>query len=87
MVSDKRNLCFSLCNTPIPHRPLIPRIDTKDKYLDLWLNRTHFVKILTDLHSPVEFLQFVGLSGIRLKSFELFKTLATNSLIRRIVCD
>ena len=52
VVSDKRNLCFSLCNTPIPHRPLIPRIDTKDKYLDLWLNRTHFVKILTDLHSP-----------------------------------
>ena len=35
--------------TPIPHRPLIPRID---KYLDLWLNRPQFVKILTDLHSP-----------------------------------
>ena len=34
-----------------------------------------------------EFLQFVGLSGIRLKSFELFKTLATNSPIRKIVCD
>ena len=34
-----------------------------------------------------EFLQFVGLSGIRLKSFELFKTLATNSPIRKIVRD
>ena len=34
-----------------------------------------------------EFLQFVGLSGIQLKSFELFKTLATNSPIRKIVCD
>ena len=33
------------------------------------------------------FLQFVGLSGIRLKSFELFKTLATNSPIRKIVRD
>ena len=32
-------------------------------------------------------MQFVGLSGIRLKSFELFKTLATNSLIRKIVHD
>ena len=53
-----------------------------DKYLDSWLNRTQFVKILTDSHSPYsEFLQFVGLSGIRLKSFELFKTLATNSPI------
>ena len=30
-----------------------------------------------------EFLQFVGLSGIQLKSFELFKTLATNSPIRK----
>ena len=30
-----------------------------------------------------EFLQFVGLSGIRLKSFELFKTLATISPIRK----
>ena len=34
-----------------------------------------------------EFLQFVGLSGIRLKSYELFKTLATNSLIRKLVRD
>ena len=23
-----------------------------DKYLDLWLNRTQFVKVLTDSHSP-----------------------------------
>ena len=60
----------------------LPRIDT---YLDSWLNRTQFVKILTDSHC--QFLQFVGLSGIRLKSFELFKTLATNSPIRNIVCD
>ena len=36
-------------NTPIPHRPRIPRID---KYLDSWLNRSQFVKILTDSHSP-----------------------------------
>ena len=35
--------------TPIPHRPRIPRID---KYLDSWLNRTQFVKVLTDSHSP-----------------------------------
>ena len=34
-----------------------------------------------------EFLQFIGLSGIRLKSFELFKNLATNSPIRKIVRD
>ena len=34
-----------------------------------------------------QFLQFVGLSGIRLKSFELFKTLATNSPIRKIMLD
>ena len=32
-------------------------------------------------------MQFVGLLGIRLKSFELFKTLATNSPIRKIVRD
>ena len=36
-------------NTPIPHRPRIPRID---KYLDSWLNRTQFVMVLTDSHSP-----------------------------------
>ena len=53
-------------------------------YLDSWLNRTQFVKIRT---VRSWFLQFVGLSGIRLKSFELFKTLATNSPIRKIVCD
>ena len=34
-----------------------------------------------------ELLQFVGLSGIRLKSFELFKTFATNSPIRKFVRD
>ena len=38
-----------LGNTPIPHRPRIPRID---KYLDLCLNCTRFVKNLTDSHSP-----------------------------------
>ena len=32
-----------------------------------------------------QFLQFVGLSEFWLKSFELFKTFATNSLIRKIV--
>ena len=34
-----------------------------------------------------QFLQVVGLSGIRLKGFELFKTLAINSPIRKIVRD
>ena len=56
-----------------------------DKYLDSWLNRTQFVMVLTDSHSHSEFLQFLGLSVIRLKSFDLIKTLATNSLIRKIV--
>ena len=69
-----------LAYTPIPHRPRIPRID---KYLDSWLNCTQFV--IRTVRS--EFLQFEGLSGIQLKSFELFKTLATNSPIRKIVCD
>ena len=32
-----------------PESHELPRID---KYLDLWLNRTQFVKILTDSHSP-----------------------------------
>ena len=32
-------------------------------------------------------MQFVGLSGIRLKCYELFKNLATNSPIRKIVRD
>ena len=32
-------------------------------------------------------MQIVGLSGIRLKRFELFKILATNSPIRKIVLD
>ena len=40
--------CFD-SYTPIPHRPRIPLID---KYLDSWLNRTQFAKILTDSHSP-----------------------------------
>ena len=34
-----------------------------------------------------QLLQFIGLSDIWLKSFELFKTLATNSPIRKIVRD
>ena len=58
-----------------------------DKYLDSWLNRTQFVKILMIRTVRSQFLQFVGLSGIRLKSFELFKTFATNSPIRKIVRD
>ena len=38
------------CYKPIPHESHeLPRID---KYLDSWLNRTQFVKILTDSHSP-----------------------------------
>ena len=32
-----------------PESHELPRID---KYLDSWLNRTQFVKILTDSHSP-----------------------------------
>ena len=39
----------NLWNRGIPHWPRIPRID---KYLDSWLIRTQFVKILTDSHSP-----------------------------------
>ena len=58
-----------------------------DKYLDSWLNPTQFVMVLTDSLVRSEFLQFVGLSGIRLRSFELFKTLATKSPIREIVRD
>ena len=65
--------------SPIPHMPRIPRID---KYLDSWLKRTQFVKILTESYTVGrQFLQFVGLLGIGLKSFELIKTLATNSPI------
>ena len=32
-----------------PESHELPRID---KYMDSWLNRTQFVKILTDSHSP-----------------------------------
>ena len=42
------NFCTDY-NSPITHMPRIPRID---KYLDLWLNCTQFVKILFESHSP-----------------------------------
>ena len=45
----RMGIFFGPRNTPIPHRPRIPRID---KYLDSWLNRTQFVKILIDSRSP-----------------------------------
>ena len=38
--------------TPIPHRPESHELTRIDKYLDSWLNRTQFVKVLTDSHSP-----------------------------------
>ena len=66
--------------TPIPTFHELTRID---KYLDSWLNRTQLV--ICTVRS--EFLQFLGLSGIRLKIFELFKTLAKNSPIQKIVRD
>ena len=69
-------------NTLIPHRPRIPTVGIA-KYLDSWLKRTQFAKILTEFAQSVD----VGLSGIRLKSFELFKTLATNSPNTKIVID
>ena len=62
----------------------LPRID---KYLDSCLNHTQFAKILTDSHSPQSVLAIRRSMGIPLKSFELFKTLATNSPIRKIVRD
>ena len=48
-------------NRGISPRSLLPLFHTRpeshelsriDKYLDSWLNRTQFVKILTDSHSP-----------------------------------
>ena len=48
-------ICYIRCGyNPIPHRPRLPRIATNqfDKYLDSWLNRTQFVKILSESHSP-----------------------------------
>ena len=48
-VNDSMLGKVSQSNTPIPHRPRIPQID---KYLDSWLNRTQFVMVLTDSHSP-----------------------------------
>ena len=44
-----------LCNSVIPlfHTgPESHELTRIDKYLDSWLNRTQFVKVLTDLHSP-----------------------------------
>jgi len=54
-----------------------PRIDN---FLDSWLNRYQFVKFL-----PVSYIFVVSSdqSGIRDKSFELFKGLATNSRFQK----
>ena len=41
-----------LSYTPIPHRPESHELTRIDKYLDSRLNRTQFVKVLTDSHSP-----------------------------------
>ena len=62
---------------------VIPIFHTCPKYhelpqIDEWLKRTLWRSKL-NLTAHSRFLQFLGLSGIRLKSFELFKTLATNS--------
>ena len=47
------HICNSVCLIPLfhtgPGSHELPRID---KYLDSWLNRTQFVKILTFSHSP-----------------------------------
>ena len=58
-----------------------PRIDI---FLDSWLNRYQFVKFL-----PVSYIFFVSYeqSGIRGKSFELFKVLATKSRFQKIVVN
>ena len=39
-------------NTPIPQGPESHELSRIDKYLDLWLNRTQFVMVLTDSLSP-----------------------------------
>ena len=76
-VSKRKNHQVHLYVIPLFHTgPESLELTRIDKYLDSWLNRTQFVKILTDSTVRSEFLQFVGLTGIRLKSFELFKTLA-----------
>ena len=69
-----------------PYSTQAPNPSNCHELTNIWI-RTQFVKILTDLRRRSQFLQFVGLSGIRLKSFERFKTLATNSLIRKFVRD
>jgi len=58
-----------------------PRIDN---FLDSWLNRYQFVKFL-----PVSniFVVSSDQSGIRGKSFELCKVLATNSRLKKIVVN
>ena len=38
--------------TPIPHRPESHELTRIINYLDSWLNRTQFVMVLTDSHSP-----------------------------------
>ena len=38
--------------TPIPIGPESRELTRIDKYLDSWLNRTQFAKIITDSHSP-----------------------------------
>ena len=38
------------CNTPIPNRPRIPRVDN---FFDSWLKFNWFVKILTELYCNI----------------------------------
>jgi len=58
-----------------------PRIDN---FLESWLNRYQFVKFL-----PVSYIFVVSSdqSGIRGKSFELFKVLGTNTRFQKIVVN
>ena len=44
---------YLLCFIPLFHTgPESHELTRIDKYLDSWLNRTQFVKVLTDSHSP-----------------------------------
>ena len=72
---SSESMCKNDCFIPIPYTgPESNESSRIDKYLDSWLKRTEFAKILTKSYSPYSQSQFVGLSGIRLKSFELYKT-------------
>ena len=44
---------YHVCLIPLFHTgPESHELTRIDKYLDSWLNRTQFVKVLTDSHSP-----------------------------------